>query len=43
MENIDANKEKCNSALLELYENCDMECLDISFEEFQNFMVDLIV
>lgn len=43
MENVDADTGKCVSALLELYENCDLESLDISYDEFENFMVGLIV
>ena len=43
MENVIADTQKCDSALLELYENCDLESLDISYDEFENFMVGLIV
>ena len=43
MENVDADTGKCDATLLELYNNCDMENLDISFEEFENYMITLII
>lgn len=41
--NIDADTSRCDNTLLHLYNVAAMEELDITYEEFENFMVGLIV
>lgn len=43
MENIDADTRKCDTTLLMLYDNAALESVDITYDEFENFMVGLIV
>lgn len=43
MENVDADTRKCDAALLTLYDNAALESADITYDEFENFMVGLIV
>lgn len=33
----------CDNMLLELYNDSDMESIDMSYDDFENFMVKLIV
>lgn len=41
--NIDADTAACDNMLLELYNKADMESIDISYDNFENYMVELIV
>lgn len=41
--NIDADTAACDNMLLELYNKADMESIDISYDDFENYMVKLIV
>lgn len=41
--NIDADTAVCDNMLLELYNKADMESIDISYEDFEDYMVELIV
>lgn len=43
MENVDADTRKCDTTLLILYDNAALESVDITYDEFENFMVGLIV
>ena len=49
MENVDADTGKCDttikfiSVLLMLYDNAALESVDITYDEFENFMIGLIV
>lgn len=43
MENVDADTGKCDATLLILYHNAALESVDITYDEFENFMVGLIV
>lgn len=43
VKNIDADTGACDDMLLELYNKADMESIDISYEDFENYMVELIV
>ena len=43
MEYIDADTRKCDETLLMLYDNADLESVDITYDEFENFMIGLIV
>lgn len=41
--NIDVDTSKCDNTLLHLYNVAAMEEIDITYEEFESFMVELIV
>lgn len=41
--NIDADTAICNQMLTELYQTADVQSLDVSREEFENFMLEYIV
>lgn len=41
--NIDADTRKCDNILLHLYNVSAMKEIDITYEDFENFMVELIV
>lgn len=41
--NIDSDTVACNNMLLELYNKADMESIDISYDDFEDYMVKLIV
>lgn len=41
--NIDADTSKCDNLLLHLYNVACIEDCDVSYEEFESFMVGLIV
>lgn len=41
--NIDADTAACDNMLLELYNKADMESIDISYDEFEEYMIELIV
>lgn len=41
--NIDADTAACDNMLLELYNKADMESIDISYDDFEGFMIELIV
>lgn len=41
--NIDADTAVCDNMLLELYNKADMESIDISYDDFEDYMVGLIV
>lgn len=41
--NIDADTATCDNMLLELYNKADMESMDISYDDFEEFMIGLIV
>lgn len=41
--NIDADTAVCDNMLLKLYNKADMECCDISYDDFEKFMIELIV
>lgn len=43
MGGIDADTSVCDNMLLELYNDSDMESIDMSYDDFENFMVKLIV
>lgn len=43
MGGIDADTSICNNMLLELYNDSDMESIDISYDKFENYMVKLII
>lgn len=43
MENVDTDTGKCDTTLLMLYDNAALESVDITYDEFENFMVGLIV
>lgn len=43
MENVDADTGKCDLTLLDLYETADISSLDISLEEFENYMLEYII
>lgn len=43
MSGIDAHTSICNNMLLELYNDSDMESIDISYDKFENYMVKLII
>lgn len=43
IENVDADTGKCDATLLMLYNNAALESADITYDEFKNFMVGLIV
>lgn len=41
--NIDADTAACDNMLLELYNKADMESIDISYDDFEEFMIELMV
>lgn len=41
--NIDADTAVCDNMLLELYNKADMESIDISYDDFEEFMIELII
>lgn len=41
--NIDADTSRCDNTLLHLYNVAAMEEIDITYDEFESFMVELIV
>jgi len=41
--NIDADTSKCDNTLLHLYNVAAMEEVDITYDDFEHFMVSLIV
>lgn len=41
--NIDADTAACDNMLLELYNKADIESVDINYDDFESFMVELIV
>lgn len=43
MGGIDADTSVCDNMLLELYNDSDVESIDMSYDDFENFMVKLIV
>lgn len=43
MGGIDADTSVCDNMLLELYNDTDMEGIDISYEEFDLYMCELLV
>lgn len=43
MENVIADTEKCDAMLLRLYNVSGMKWVDVPFEEFKTFMINLIV
>lgn len=43
VENIDADTAACDNMLLELYNKADIECCDISYDDFEEYMIELIV
>lgn len=43
MEDIDADTRKCDESLLMLYDNAALKSIDITYDEFENFMIGLIV
>lgn len=43
VENIDADTSVFDNMLLELYNKADMESIDISYDDFEDYMVKLIV
>lgn len=43
MEDVDADTGKCDRTLLMLYDNAALETIDIAYDEFEDFMVGLIV
>ena len=43
MEDLEADTNVCDNMLLELYTSSALEELDISYEEFENFMVKHII
>lgn len=40
---IDADTSKCDNTLLHLYNVSAMDDINITYEDFENFMVELIV
>lgn len=43
MEDVDADTGKCDRTLLMLYDNAALGTIDIAYDEFEDFMVGLIV
>ena len=43
MEDVDADTGKCDITLLMLYDNAALVTIDIAYDEFEDFMVGLIV
>lgn len=43
MEDVDADTGKCDRTLLMLYDNTALESVDITYDEFEDFMIGLIV
>ena len=43
MKNIQADTAECDDALLMLHNENDIEDLDISYDEFENFMIEFII
>lgn len=43
MENVIADTGKCDAALIDLYNTADIQALDISFEDFTNYMIKHII
>ncbi len=43
MGGIDADTSVCGNMLLELYNDSDMESIGISYDDFEEFMIGLIV
>lgn len=43
MEDVDADTGKCDRTLLMLYDNAALVTIDIAYDEFEDFMVGLIV
>lgn len=43
IENIDADTAVCDNMLLELYNKADMESIDINYDDFEDYMMELIV
>lgn len=41
--NIDADTAVCDNMLLELYIKADIESIDISYDDFEEYMIELIV
>ena len=41
--NIDADTAACDNILLELYNKADMEGIYIDYDDFEEFMIELIV
>lgn len=41
--NIDIDTAACDNMLLELYNKADIETIDISYDDFESYMVELIV
>ena len=41
--NIDTDTAACDNMLLELYNKADIESVDINYDDFESFMVELIV
>ena len=41
--NIDADTARCDQMLRELYDTADIQELDVSYDEFVNFMIEYIV
>lgn len=41
--NIDADTAACDNMLLELYNKADIKSIDISYDDFEEFMIELIV
>ena len=42
MENVIADTGKCDAALIDLYNTANIQVLDISFEDFTNYMIEHI-
>lgn len=43
MKNVIANTKKCDSTLLKLYNASGLKYIDMTYEDFKNFMISLIV
>lgn len=43
MENVEADTGKCDNALMKLYHNSALDSLNITYDEFENFMIGLII
>lgn len=41
--NIDADTAACDNILSELYNKADIKSIDVSYENFEKFMIELIV
>lgn len=41
--NIDADTAACDNMLLELYNKADMKTIDISYDDFEEYMIELII